>query len=250
MIEILLEDPWFLVINKPPHLLSQALPTIPSVQSQLVEQLAERMPSTPFIGIPHRLDRMTSGVMVIARNQRALKRLCEQFASRKVAKQYLAWVHGIVPQAARWQDTMRKVPDEPRAEMVAADSENGRIAALSFERLQRRDATADRQLDADGVYQPRGSRSLVKIQLETGRMHQIRLQFGARGHAVLGDGLYGSDCSWGNRHPNWREPPIALHAFRLQFFHPKTGEATSVCAKPPSEFPWEIDDAAWATAVA
>lgn len=243
MIEILLEDPWFLVINKPPHLLSQALPTISSVQAELIKQLADRMPSTPFVGIPHRLDRMTSGVMVIARNQRALKRLCEQFASRKVIKHYLAWVHGIVPESARWQDTMRKVPDQPRAEMVTADSEDGRIAALSFERLQHREAIADRQCD------PRGSRSLVKIELETGRMHQIRLQFGARGHAILGDALYGSDCTWGERRSDWREPPIALHAFRLQFFHPKTGEATSVIAKPPSDFPWEIDEAAWAAAV-
>lgn len=250
MIEILLEDPWFLVINKPPHLLSQALPTIPSVQSQLIEQLADRMPSTPFVGIPHRLDRMTSGVMVIARNQRALKRLCEQFASRKVSKQYLAWVHGIVPESARWQDSMRKVPDQPRAEMVAAESEDGRIAALSFERLQIRDAIASGRLDAHGQAETHGSRSLVKVQLETGRMHQIRLQFGARGHAILGDALYGSDCPWGERHSDWREPPIALHAFRLQFFHPKTGEATSVCAKPPREFPWEIDDAAWSVAVA
>jgi RluA family pseudouridine synthase len=244
MIEILLEDPWFLVINKPPHLLSQALPTIPSVQSQLIEQLADQMPSTPFVGIPHRLDRMTSGVMVIARNQSALKRLCEQFASRKVSKRYLAWVHGIVPESARWEDYMRKVPDQPRAEMVAAESEVGRIAALSFERLQIRDAIASGQAET------LGSRSLVKVELETGRMHQIRLQFGARGHAILGDALYGSECSWGERHSDWREPPIGLHACRLQFFHPKTGEATSVCAKPPQEFPWEIDAAAWSAAVA
>ena len=116
MIDILLESTWFLVINKPSGVLTQAVPGIDSVQTLLVKQLQERDSEapTPFIGIPHRLDRVTSGAMVVARNQRALKRLSEQFASRKIRKIY----HAIIPawsgsEPVIWKDIMRKVPEEP-----------------------------------------------------------------------------------------------------------------------------------------
>ena len=83
MIEILLESSWFLVINKPSGILTQAVPGIESVQTILVKQLQARdaVAATPFIGIPHRLDRPTSGAMIVARNQRSLRRLSDQFAS-------------------------------------------------------------------------------------------------------------------------------------------------------------------------
>ena len=76
MLDILLEEPHFIVINKPSGLFSQSAPGIENVQSMLIEQLAKRdnHPGQPFIGLPHRLDRGTSGVMLLARNQRALKR--------------------------------------------------------------------------------------------------------------------------------------------------------------------------------
>jgi 23S rRNA pseudouridine1911/1915/1917 synthase len=229
MIELLLADPWFLVLNKPIDLLTQAPPHLESVQRRLVEQLAPSMPATPFIGIPHRLDRMTSGAMVVARNQRALRRLCDQFASRKVLKEYIAWVHGSVPEQGEWVDTLRKVPDEPRAEVVDAGNEDGRLATLSYRLVHT-------------MHCPDGTcRSLVRIALGTGRMHQIRLQFGSRGHSIIGDALYGSACLWGDAQPTLREPPIALHAFRIGFHHPKNGEFVSVHALPPAEFPWQIE---------
>jgi RluA family pseudouridine synthase len=237
MIEILVEDSWFLVISKPANLLSQAPATIASVQSILIEQLASQMANTPFIGLPHRLDRMTSGVMVVARNQRALKRLCEQFASRKVTKEYLAWVHGDLPDHGSWQDFVRKVPDVARGEMVEADNPEGRLATLDFECLARRASDSQNP----GASESNAMQSLARIRLGTGRMHQIRLQFGERGHSVLGDSLYGSHSLWGNGSMATREPPIALHAFRLGFFHPKSSEPVSVQASPPSEFPWHIE---------
>lgn len=229
MIELLLEDPWFLVLNKPIDLLTQAPSHLESVQRRLVEQLAPSMAATPFIGIPHRLDRMTSGAMVVARNQRALRRLCDQFASRKVLKEYIAWVHGSVPEQGEWVDTLRKVPDQPRAEVVDAGNEEGRLATLTYRLVQIMHCP-------DGTCQ-----SLVRIALGTGRMHQIRLQFASRGHSIIGDALYGSAHLWGDAQPNLREPPIALHAFRIGFHHPKSGEFVSVHASPPAEFPWQID---------
>lgn len=231
MIEILLDDPWFLVINKPIDLLTQAPEAIPSVQSQLVVQLQPSMINTPFIGIPHRLDRMTSGVLVVARNQRALRRLCDQFAARTVRKEYVAWVEGAVePSQGIWSDWIRKIPDVSRAECVEPDAEGGRIAELEYQVLARAHEHADRDV------------SLVRIGLKTGRMHQIRIQFGSRGHPVVGDRLYGGR-EWvdSSAHPT-REPRLALHAWRLEFHHPKTAERVEVSAPIPSTPPWNHAD--------
>jgi len=229
-IEILLEDPWFLVVSKPVDLLTQAIESLPSLQSQLIKQLSLPDAPKPFIGMPHRLDRMTSGTIVVARNQRALRRLCDQFAVRTVIKEYLAWVSGQLPTEGTWEDIMRKVPDEPRAELATPDQEHAKPASLDYQVLQTR-------LDAQGQIQ-----SLLLIRLGTGRMHQIRLQSASRGHPILGDRLYGSQSAWSildHSDPSgFREPPLALHAYRLTFHHPKTAEKISVVASPPSNFPW------------
>ena len=228
MIEILLESTWFLVINKPSGILTQAVKGIESVQSLLVKQLQERDSGapTPFIGIPHRLDRATSGAMVVARNQRALRRLCDQFAARKVTKIY----HAIVPQISDlrevcWKDTMRKVPDEARAEMVSASQPDAREAILRFQVIGQHILTELRPV------------SLVEIQLETGRMHQIRLQFASHGHAILGDFVYGSEISWLGTTPGERESPIALHARKIEFRHPQNAELISMEAPYPIGWP-------------
>jgi RluA family pseudouridine synthase len=241
MIEILVDDPWFLVINKPVDLLTQAIAGIPNVQSRLIEQLTPTMPSTPFIGIPHRLDRMTSGVVVVARNQRSLSLLCAQFASRKVTKDYLAWVQGDIASEGEWIDWMRKIPDVAQAELVSRDVDGVREARLSYRKLA---MTPKEPSHIPRTTEKKSSApvSLVCIRLETGRMHQIRLQFSSRGYPILGDRQYGSSHSWGDPSRETREPPIALHAARLQFFHPKTGEKMTVHAPPPSEYPWCITD--------
>jgi len=231
MIEILHENSWFLVINKPSGILTQAVPGIESMQTTLVKQLHERDPDspTPFIGIPHRLDRVTSGAMVVARNQRALRRLSDQFASRKVNKIY----HAIVPRMTEseettWTDWMRKVPNEARAEIVSesnADTETeAKQAVLRFH------VVGQHVLDEVPV-------SLVEIELETGRMHQIRLQFASHGYPILGDLLYGSAVQWLGAIPGERESPIALHARKIEFRHPQNAELVSVMAPYPLGWP-------------
>ncbi len=129
MLTILLEEPHFLVINKPSGLFSQSAPGIDNVQALLIEQLAQRdaHPGKPFIGLPHRLDRGTSGAMLLARNQRALKRFGEQFHSRKVGKHYLAVVEGSMPAEKQLlADYLRKIPEKPLAEIVTAECEGAR----------------------------------------------------------------------------------------------------------------------------
>jgi 23S rRNA pseudouridine1911/1915/1917 synthase len=227
MIEILHENAWFLVINKPSGILTQAIPGIESVQTTLVKQLHERDPAaaTPFIGIPHRLDRVTSGAMVVARNQRALKRLSDQFASRKVTKIY----HAIVPKIKEsaettWTDWMRKVPDEARAELVPESDPDAKQAVLRFHAVEHFTLG---ELPA----------SLVEIELETGRMHQIRLQFASHGYPILGDSLYGSPVQWLGAIPGERESPIALHARKIEFRHPQNAELVSTIARYPAGWP-------------
>ncbi len=228
MIEILLENSWFVVVNKPSGVLTQAVPGVESLQTLLAEQLQHRdlLAPTPFVGIPHRLDRVTSGAMVIARNQRALRRLSDQFAARTVNKIYHAMVPIMNgPRSDSWRDTMRKVPNEPRAELVSAADEGAKEAVLNFRTLGICTLSTG-QLS-----------NLVEIELETGRMHQIRLQFASRGYPIIGDILYGSTIDWLGTTPGERESPIALHARKIQFRHPQNAETVSVEAPYPSGWP-------------
>jgi RluA family pseudouridine synthase len=227
MIEFLIDDPWFLVVNKPIDLLTQAVPGIPSVQSLLIEQLRTGA-TNPFIGIPHRLDRMTSGVLVVARNQRALRRLCEQFAARTVRKEYLAWVIGDLEDRGTWTDWIRKIPDVAKAELVEPNAQGARPAELDFESLERRTLNSSQPI------------TLVRIGLQTGRMHQIRVQFASRGHPILGDVAYGGEITGESQDRITREPMLALHAHRLDFFHPKTAERITAQAVPPVSYPWNL----------
>ena len=233
MIEILLESSWFLVINKPSGVLTQAVPGIESVQTRLVEQLHAKDPEAPkpFIGIPHRLDRVTSGAMVVARNQRALRRLSDQFAGRKVNKIY----HAMVPRISdteevSWKNTMRKVPNEARAELVSANEAGAKEAILRF------------HVVGQHLLESQMPVSMVEIELETGRMHQIRLQFASHGHPILGDLLYGSELEWLGSIAGERESPIALHARKIEFRHPQNAELVSVIASYPSGWPKDIQN--------
>jgi 23S rRNA pseudouridine1911/1915/1917 synthase len=254
MIEVLIEDSWFLVINKPIDLLTQAVAGVSSVQSQLTEQFRVNA-STPFVGMPHRLDRMTSGVLVIARNQRALRRLSEQFAARSVRKDYLAWVFGNVEDQGVWTDWIRKIPDVAKAELVEPEVEGARLAELEFQTLDRRTINSrgmealasgettqlSQQAPSLETLQPRQREvSLVRVALKTGRMHQIRIQFASRGHPILGDATYGGGIDFARQERETREPMLALHASRLEFSHPKTGERVVALARTPESFPWNL----------
>ncbi len=229
MIEIIHEDPWLLVVNKPFGLLTQAPEGIASLQSSLEAQLwdRDRQAPRPFIGIPHRLDRVTTGIMVVARNQRALRRLCQQFAARKVQKIYRAIVAGKPPMNGRWEDRLRKIENVAKAEIVDLNDPEGRLAVLEFRSITTRD-------DRNGTMITE-----VEAAPETGRMHQIRIQFSSRGYPVLGDRLYGSAIAWNADHGvlEARDEPIALHAHQLHFHHPKTGERMEM-KSPAPEF-WQ-----------
>ena len=212
------EGPCF-AVNKPGGLLTQAPPYIDSLELRIKQYLKARddKPGRLYLGVPHRLDRPVSGVLVFARHVRAARRLSTQFERRMVEKKYWALLEGELElDAGEWIDHVRKVPDQAQAEIREREHPDTRTARLSYHRLQRLPGC-----------------SLVEIELDTGRYHQIRIQAASRGHPILGDAQYGATRAFGPACCDERERVIALHARSLCFYHPMTHQPRSVVAPLP-----------------
>lgn len=219
MLDVMFEDDHILVVNKPAGLATQAPRQFDSLEARVRAYFTSSNPQdASYLGIPHRLDRAVSGVIVFAKRKKAAQRLSRQFERRKTRKVYVARVAGNVDQQmGTWRDTMRKVPGEARAELVSADHQDAKTAVMHFE-LQ--------SVNEDF--------SQICIQLETGRMHQIRVQCASRGFPVLGDVLYGCCQSFGPVCEHDRDRQIALHACELAFHHPRTKDDVAFKAPLPS----------------
>jgi 23S rRNA pseudouridine1911/1915/1917 synthase len=223
-LHILFEDNHCLAVCKPAPLLTQGVPLgVPTLEAKVKAYLKERYqkPGNVYLGIPHRLDRPVSGVVVFARNTKAARRLAEQFQNRQVRKVYWALVErssaGDVPPAEGvWEDWLLKIQDEARAECATAETPGARRALLRYRSLREND---------DGA--------LLEIEPETGRMHQIRVQAARRGWPLRGDVLYGSRLPFGPPADLPRERVIALHARSLTFLHPIRYEPLTVTAPLP-----------------
>lgn len=219
-LQILYEDNHCLAVVKPAPLLTQGVPPgLPTLEAMVKVYLKERYhkPGNVYLGIPHRLDRPVSGVVVFARNTKAARRLAEQFQQRQVRKIYWAVVEGDVqPPEGTWEDWLLKVPEEARAVVVSPETPGAKPARSRY-----------RRLGADP------GRTLLELEPETGRMHQIRVQAAARGWPVLGDGLYGATTSFGAPADLPRDRIIALHARSLTFLHPIRYEPLTVAAPLP-----------------
>jgi 23S rRNA pseudouridine1911/1915/1917 synthase len=217
---ILYEDNHCLAVAKPAPLLTQGVPPgIPTLEALVKAYLKERYdkPGNVYLGIPHRLDRPVSGVVVFARNTKAARRLAEQFQRRQVTKIYWAAVEGDVqPAEGTWTDWLLKLPEEARTERVPPETPGAREAVLSYRCLHR---AADC--------------TVLEVRPKTGRMHQIRVQAATRGWPVRGDVLYGSRLPFGPPAELPRERVIALHARELTFLHPIRYEPITVQAPVP-----------------
>jgi 23S rRNA pseudouridine1911/1915/1917 synthase len=217
---ILFEDNHCLAVAKPAPLLTQGVPPgIPTLEAMVKAYLKERYhkPGNVYLGIPHRLDRPVSGVVLFARNTKAARRLAEQFQQHQVVKIYWAVVEGNVqPEEGRWEDWLLKRPEEARTERVTPETPGARHAVLAYRRLA---VTA-------------GS-SLLEVRPETGRMHQIRVQAAGRGWPVRGDAWYKARQPFGPPAPTPRDRAIALHARSLTFLHPIRYEPVTVIAPLP-----------------
>lgn len=221
MLEVLYEDGPCLVVNKPAGLLTQAPRGIDSLEIWVREYFREQEAKPPeaklYVGIVHRLDRPVTGACIFTRHVRAAQRLSRQFSERTVGKVYWAIVEGVVADdEGTWTDYLHKRHGMAQAAVVAADHPAAKHAVLHY-RVRRRWDT----------------RTWLEIELETGRTHQIRVQAASRGHAVLGDGQYGSTQPWGEPPDEPRMQPIALHARELSFRHPMVDESVEVVAPLP-----------------
>lgn len=222
-VDILTEQGPCLAVSKPGGLLTQAPPHIDSLEARIKQFLKHRddKPGRVYLGVPHRLDRPVSGVLVFAKHVRAARRLSEQFQGRLVDKVYWALLEGKVDaDEAQWVDHLRKIPDQARAEIVPPGHPEGRVAVLRLRVLQRTDQF-----------------TWVRIQLETGRTHQIRVQAAARNHPIIGDLQYGAKSPFGPECQNDRDRCIALHARHIGLKHPMTREPLSVTAPLPVYWP-------------
>ncbi|MEM7785019.1 MAG: RNA pseudouridine synthase [Planctomycetota bacterium] len=217
---ILVEDGAVIVIRKPGGLLTQAPPGIDSLELRVKQFLKERdqKQGEVYLGVPHRLDRPVSGVMVVVKNVRAANRISEQIRERTVNKTYWALVAGSPAEPeGTWTDWMRKLPDEAKSEIVEEDHPDAKQAKLVYRTL------AEKKISIPGD-EPQTSDpilfSLLEIRLETGRTHQIRLQCSARGLPIVGDSQYSSEISFGPQVIDFRKRWIGLHARELGFTHP------------------------------
>jgi len=217
--EILHEDRQILVINKPFGLLTQAPEGIDNLEARIRRFLIarEEKPGGCYLGIPHRLDRPSTGVMIFAKNVRAAQRISRQFEHRFTRKTYWALVEGSVEETdeAIWEDYMRKVKGEARSVICSPMHPQAREAVLRYKIVRRLTSASC------------GDVTWLEIELETGRTHQIRLQSSTREHPILGDAQYGSTTSFGPQHEDVRLRAIALHARSLELEHPMTKEALS-----------------------
>lgn len=218
--EILYEEGPVFVLNKPNGVLTQAPPNIDSLEVRLRNYLLQKETQPEgaiYLGIVHRLDRPVSGAVLLTRTSRAARKLSAQFEKRRVRKIYWACLDGIVePAEGIWKDYLRKIPNQPHAEVVPPDHPDAQLAKLSYRRLS----------IGEG-------KSFVEIELHTGRMHQIRAQAAARFLPVWGDTQYGSPRLLGGLQPDYRQQPIALHARYLECLHPLSREPISITAPLP-----------------
>jgi len=229
-LDIVYEDDDLAVINKPAGMMVHAGAGATEEarnRGTLVNALLHHLASLSGVGgqlrpgIVHRLDRETSGLIVVAKNDEAHRKLGAQFAAREVKKKYVALVHGLVKRDSGTiaQSISR---DPARRTRMTTRLENGRAAVTHYCVLRRLDSKF-------------GKFTLLDVKIDTGRTHQIRVHVAAMGHPVVGDTTYGA--------PKLARGPSAaiglgrnfLHSRELEFRHPRTGQTLALKSELPEE---------------
>jgi 23S rRNA pseudouridine1911/1915/1917 synthase len=215
--DILYEDNHLLVVNKPVNMPVQAdVSGDKDLQTVLKEYLAKKYdkPGEVFLGIVHRLDRPVGGVMVFARTSKAASRLSELFRRNEIDKEYHAVVCGTVRQQETLRHWLMKNGQTNMVSSVTKGTSGAKEAVLHYNRVG----------ISDGV-------SLIRIRLETGRPHQIRVQCAESGFPVWGDQRYNAKIAVTGQQ-------IALWATRIAFIHPVKKTKVEFISAPPSVRPW------------
>ena len=210
MLKVLYEDNHIIVVIKPYNIPSQSDKTNDIDMLSLVKEYIKekyQKPGTVYVGLVHRLDRPVGGIMVFAKTSKAASRLSESIRNKSFSKTYLAVVNGkFEKQNGILENYLWKDEALNMSKVVSKDKKGAKLARLTYE-----------------VLAEKNDLSLVKINLETGRHHQIRVQFSNAGHSLYGDQKYGKD-SMGKQ--------IALWAYRLEFKHPVKDEIMKFEALP------------------
>ena len=203
-LNILYEDNHIIVVEKKPNVLCQGdytkdLDLLTMIKSYLKEKYQK--PGNVYLGLVHRLDRPVGGIMVFAKTSKAASRLSKMIQNHEMVKEYLLVCYGNVDKKGIMEDYIEKVNEKS----IITSEENGKYAKLEYELIQKSD-----------------NLNLVKVNLITGRHHQIRLQFASRGCPLYGDQLYGKED----------RKQIALFAYHLKFKHPVKDEVMNFTLMP------------------
>lgn len=207
--QIIYQDKDILVCVKPPRVLSTDEPG--GLPDLVREALGDKNANVRTV---HRLDQAVSGLMVLARRSKAASELSRQIREGEFQKEYVAVIHGIPEKDGELRDLLLRNKQERKTYIVSEMGKDVQEALLSYQVINR---TEDL--------------SRVRIQLHTGRTHQIRVQFSGRGWPLVGDRKYGIPDS---------AEEIALWSYRLAFKHPYSGKPMEFILEPPSDYPWSI----------
>lgn len=215
-LKILYEDNHIIVVVKPANILTQAdntkdIDMLTIIKKYLKEKYEK--PGNVYLGLVHRLDRPVSGVMVFAKTSKAAKRLCEQVKTHEFKKTYFAVATGI------FNEKEKKLVDyiikDKNNNSIISVKQEGKIAKLKY-----------KVLEEDKL----NNLTLLQIDLETGRHHQIRIQMANIGHALYGDQRYGKQD----------KKQIALHAYKIEFTHPVKHERLFFQENPTKKEAWGL----------
>lgn len=219
-LNVLYEDNHIIVVEKFVNVPSQGdktgdLDMLTIIKDYLKEKYNK--PGNVYLGLVHRLDRPVGGVMVFAKTSKAAGRLSEQVRVKDFSKQYLVVVNGKMENTkGTLEDYLLKNERNNMSKVVDSKTKNAKLAVLDYEVLK---------------YNEEIDLSVVKVDLHTGRHHQIRVQFSSRNHSIYGDQKYG-----GRGHGK----QIALWAYRLSFNHPITQERMEFKVLPEINGTWKI----------
>ena len=209
-LNILYEDNHIIVVEKMPNILSQSditkdIDLLTMVKSYIKEKYNK--PGNVYLGLVHRLDRPVGGLMVFAKTSKAAKRLSEQIKNKEFSKYYLAITNNIIKKdSGVFKDKLLKLDN---GNTIVSD--DGKESILEYNVLDRKD-----------------NKTLVKINLLTGRHHQIRVQFSSRGYPLVGDQRYGKQD----------KKQICLYAYKICFNHPTTKKRLEFSKLPDNKNSW------------